>query len=400
MIRHRRSVWAGRSLLLLCLAAGCARQPTTVRQELLAAAGSVRPVAGRLADGFLYAPIGQHRIDPSCRRKMARSIHRILARLEKARSPRALADGALVDLLLQSPAAAVAKLEEAIAAQPRWPDLHCDLAAAYLARSEPSRQPADLGLALAAADRALAADPRLAPALFNRALALESFFLLDDAEAAGTRYRKVDPASPWADEARQHLDRLGQAGPADLWRRWRDGLRPAALAGDQAFLRQVISRFPQPVREKVEEELLPTWGEAFLRHDTPGAEGALATARALAEGLSATKGDHLLAEAVTVIDRARMASDAQGLTALARGHQLYGQARPLVNRHQIADAEPLLLSARRDLERAGSPFAAWARLQLVSCRMESSDNRAALAMLKGLRVGFDLGRYPSLRGRV
>jgi CHAT domain-containing protein len=400
MIWHRRSVWAGRSLLLLCLIAGCARQPATLRQELLATAGSVRPVAGRLASGFLYAPIGQNRVDPSRRRKLARLTHKVLARLEKARSPGALADGALVDLLLQSPAAAVAKLEEAIAVQPRWPDLRCDLAAAYLARSETSRQPADLGLALAAADRALAANSTLAPALFNRALALERLFLLEDAEAAWSRYLKVDPASPWADEARHHFELLGQAGPTDLWRRWRDELRPAALAGDQAFLRQVVSRFPQPVREKVEEDLLPAWGEAFLHRDIPGAESALTTARALAESLSSTNGDRLLADAVAAIGRVQMAGDTQRLTALARGHQIYGRARPLVNRHQIDDAEPLLLSARRDLEWAGSPFAAWARLQLASCRIERSDNRAALALLKGLRVEFDLGHYPSLRGRV
>ncbi len=400
MIWHRRSVWARRSLLLLCLAAGCARGPADVRQELLAAAGPVRPVEGRLATGFLHAPGGQHRVDPSCRRGVARATRRVLAQLEKGRSPRALADGALLDLLRQRPAAAVAKLEEAVAAQPRRPDLHCDLAAAYLARSEASRQPADLGLALAAADRALAADPMLAPALFNRALALEHFFLLADAQAAWGRYLEADPASPWAEEARRHLDRLGQPGPADLWRSWQAGLAPAALVGDRGFLRQVVSRFPQPVREKVEEEVLPAWGGAFLRRDTPGAESALATARALAGSLSATNGDRLLADAVAAIDRVQAAGGVQRLTVLARGHQLYGRARPLVYRHQIKEAEPLLLSARQDLERAGSPFAAWARLQLAICRIESSDNRAALAMLKGLRAEFDLGRYPSLGGRV
>src|SRR3954463_15220868 len=136
MIRHRRSIWAKRLLLLLCLAAGCARQQDAVRQKLLAAAGPVRPMMGRLATGFLYAPVGQNRVDPSRRRKVAQSTRRILAQLETARSPRALADGALLDLLLQRPDAAVAKLEEAVAVQPRWPELRCDLAAAYLARSE------------------------------------------------------------------------------------------------------------------------------------------------------------------------------------------------------------------------------------------------------------------------
>lgn len=62
--------------------------------------------------------------------------------------------------------------------------------------------------AVAASDRALALDATFAPALFNRAVALERLDRSEDAIAAWTAYIDRDPASGWSDEARRRLAAL------------------------------------------------------------------------------------------------------------------------------------------------------------------------------------------------
>jgi tetratricopeptide (TPR) repeat protein len=80
-----------------------------------------------------------------------------------------------------------------------------DLSAAYLARAARDNRPQDLTRALEVVDRAVKADPTLAEALFNRALALERLSLAAEARAAWEDYLHVDGQSGWAGEARAHL---------------------------------------------------------------------------------------------------------------------------------------------------------------------------------------------------
>ena len=81
-----------------------------------------------------------------------------------------------------------------------------DWAAALLIRAEIGDNPPDLIEALSAANRAIALDSSLDEARFNRALALEFLYLITDAVSAWEDYLDLDTASPWAKEARAHLD--------------------------------------------------------------------------------------------------------------------------------------------------------------------------------------------------
>ena len=85
-----------------------------------------------------------------------------------------------------------------------------DLAAAYLARAKAVDRPDDLPKALAAADRAIAADDML-EARFNRALALQALYLEDQARQAWDEYLKRDASSDWAEDARRHLAALQES---------------------------------------------------------------------------------------------------------------------------------------------------------------------------------------------
>jgi tetratricopeptide (TPR) repeat protein len=115
-------------------------------------------------------------------------------------------------LLLGSPDVAIPYLEDAVADAPKEAGYKADLAAALLERARKQSRPEDAVRALSLVEEALASNPKLEEALFNRALALETLQLIEPAEQAWTDYLAVDSISEWAREARAHLERL-QARP-------------------------------------------------------------------------------------------------------------------------------------------------------------------------------------------
>jgi hypothetical protein len=98
---------------------------------------------------------------------------------------------------------AVDALSIAAAGEPSIAELQSDLAAAYLARGRNSGGEADMRIALAASDRALALKPDLAEAQFNRALALEAL-RMPEAKAAWQSIATAERDSGWAKEAASH----------------------------------------------------------------------------------------------------------------------------------------------------------------------------------------------------
>jgi tetratricopeptide (TPR) repeat protein len=111
-------------------------------------------------------------------------------------------------LLLGSPDEAIPFLEDAVADAPKEAGYKADLAAALLERARKQSRPEDAVRSLSLVEEALASNPEMKEALFNRALALETLQLTEPAEQAWTEYLAVDPASEWAGEARAHLARL------------------------------------------------------------------------------------------------------------------------------------------------------------------------------------------------
>jgi hypothetical protein len=112
-----------------------------------------------------------------------------------------------IGLLLSGDAkGSIAQLQAAAESDPRNEKYASDLAAALIAAAGSDRT--HLDSAVAACDRALRIDPRSPDALFNRAMALEVLGRYDDARAAYQRYLAVDSKSPWAAEARQHVQDL------------------------------------------------------------------------------------------------------------------------------------------------------------------------------------------------
>jgi tetratricopeptide (TPR) repeat protein len=182
--------------------------------ELVAAVGTQRMIEPRITGEFAYGPLRSAvRSGQSTRNASSPDMRIASAKIEKvverSRTPQTLAALGKALLATGEGEKAVPVLEEATSTAAPDPHALSDLAAAYLVRSEQKKDPAaDLESAVSAADKAIKLDPTIAEAWFNRALALEKKSSFADAQTAWDDYLRIDSHSPWANEARIHLQRL------------------------------------------------------------------------------------------------------------------------------------------------------------------------------------------------
>ena len=189
------------------------RQGQSELRAIVAAAGTDRFIEARLAGGFAYGPVrGPLRAGRSAPPAVSPDVRIAAAAGEKALagvgSPGAWHTIGVASLILGDIDRAIPTLERAVERSSPDARFLSDLSAAYLARATRDNRHQDLVKALAAADRAVKADPALPEALFNRALVLERLSLRDEAQTAWDDYLREDDQSGWADEARLHLSAL------------------------------------------------------------------------------------------------------------------------------------------------------------------------------------------------
>jgi hypothetical protein len=176
-------------------------------QELIAAVANepTRLAEGRLSAGFKYAP------PPVPKRgagdgNVATGVRIAAAKLEQeARerpTPSARAALGVADLAVGDVDGAVRSLEFAAALEPSNARYQNDLAVAHIARARRRGAASDWADALEAAQRAVTANPALAEAWFNRALAIEGVRSPDEAKQAWKDYFDRDSSSDWARERR------------------------------------------------------------------------------------------------------------------------------------------------------------------------------------------------------
>jgi tetratricopeptide (TPR) repeat protein len=365
--RSRWAVAAAAGIIVftgLWLAAPRLRSPDVV-QELASAAGTTRPVMGRLSGGLDWAPAAVTR--GSDEPQAARSVRSVVIRLEvmaeekrTAASLRSLGVGKLFE---GQWTAAVESLEAAARLEPNSGEIWSDLATAYLARSERGGPDDDVMRALDAVQAAVTRDPNHLEALFNRALVWERLERREEALRAWDAYLARDSQSPWASEGRERREVLA--------------VRPA-------------SRRQQ--REKLLDEHLPTLAQAVLdRGDIVAglteAEGLAAAGDSLGEG-------HFLTETVAAF---RRESGRDG-SPLLTGHLLYGEARARYRAREYADARGIFASAASALEQGGSPLALMARAYVGSTLYQVGTLAEARQVLESLGEERQLVDRPLVRG--
>ena len=272
---------------------------------------------------------------------------------------------------------AIAALEQA-AATSNDARVWNDLAAARYAAATDDERPSQLPLALEAADRALAINPKSPEACFNRALILECMELRERARAAWQQYLAIGPGDAWSVEARAHLRALGTAAE-QFDRKMLDTL-PAA---------DVVRRFPEEVRTWSEGPLLAEWADTMD-------EAKLARVRTMARTLAAKNGEMLLADAVAAID----AAPPDLRSVIAEGHRLYRDGRVALSRRDCAAAEAKLERAETAFRKGSSPMwvmAANFRASAAFCQHRGAEAEQAL---RDLGASMDVARYRAAAAQI
>lgn len=363
---------------MLWLATRADRPPwrSNPRAPLIAASAEARPLTPRLTGGFRWAPALETWRGVSS--APADAPWSYYAAAEKVRreafaTPSADRLGALADahLLTGDLDRALVTLARAMANDPDNPGLRSDTGAAYLARGQRQGTAADIALAVEMSSSALAADPSLIEARFNRALALQELHLNAEARRAWQSYLEEETDPQWAAEGERHHRELEQA-PAPSMSSGRE-LRRAAEKNDPA-LSALVAAHRFRARRLVEWELLPEWGTAIGVGDRDRAARALAAAAPIARAYRLQTGDDRLATEVAEAE----AASGGGARRLGAAHQALASGEAALER-----MDPK--AARQELTRATSLFSVnrvgWRRATVETLVAEfiASGQRAGLA---------------------
>ncbi len=281
--------------------------------DLVKAVGEQRTGEGRLSGGFAYGPLrAPVRSGGSTAAEDNWSLLAAAARIreEAERQPVAanLHALGLAHLVRGQHDEAIRALEDATSEEPGSARFQNDLAAAYLARATFADRPEDLTRALTGAERAIKADAALLEARFNRALVLESLYLTDQARRAWLEYLEIDSASPWANEARQHLEKLR---PADA--------RPDLARNNSPP--EVADTTVEAALDWMLQHGLPELADSILANDSSAAAAKRSSLLAYAESIARINGDPFPAALVPNVELTPTAAAAivqmgKGLTAV------------------------------------------------------------------------------------
>jgi CHAT domain-containing protein len=386
-----RRIWpywlaAAAALLVLVAIPAMLRFRTTPMDRLIALAPrSARIVEPRIAGGFAWAPwrgsarAGEPEAD-AARLKLGGVAGELMERAGEEKTPDAQHAAGVALLLVERPLDALPRLREAAGRTPDQPRAWSDLAAAHYAAASSTGRASLYPEALAAADHALRIDGKFPEALFNRALILERMGAKDAARTAWERYLEIDPASSWATEAREHLQRLSRLTGDLQFRNDLPQLERAASEGDRTRVAALVAKHPQMSRLYAEGEFLGGWAEAELRGATAEAAPRLAVARAIGVALERQTGEAMVAGAVRAVDSAT----ADQRKVLAEAHAAYRRGRIAYSRNHPAKAEPDLRRAAAGFASAGSPIAYLARYFAACTRYDQNDLGTARAELTSL----------------
>nr|WP_325308636.1 CHAT domain-containing protein [Longimicrobium sp.] len=263
-----------------------------------------------------------------------------------------------------------------------------DLASAYLVRADRTSDPRDLLEAADLAEEALQHEPRYLPALYNRALALQRFGLVDAAEQGWRAYLHADSTSGWADAAKRGLRRTlaVEALPAPP----PEGAPPTAYA---AWARAD----PQGARILGFGELLGAWGGAVLGGDAERARASLHLTGVVGDALERRPGgDATLADAVRAI---RSTPAGARLARLARAHREFAAGMALYESVQLEAAVPRFRAAAGAAD--GSPaLLAWSNVMWGVALVQVGKPGQGEPVLRAAIAAADTVRHPALAARA
>lgn len=222
-----------------------------------------RPFESRIAD-LDYSPLSQTRgsnenqPDALLRRQAEMKLLDAAAKNRNAESLYWLGKFYLLEKNIDK---AIEYFEEAAKLEPKNARLYGDLGAALLEKGKRAATEKDgaasselLDKSLKHLEEAIRLNSALPEPRFNRALSLEAMHLLEQAKQAWREYLELDSNSKWAEEARQHLQKLEAQKPQNLTS---DELEKSFLLAFRSENETEASKLISQNREIITEKYLP-----------------------------------------------------------------------------------------------------------------------------------------------
>ncbi|HSY49011.1 MAG TPA: CHAT domain-containing tetratricopeptide repeat protein [Thermoanaerobaculia bacterium] len=373
-------------------------------RKLVAAADALeyRVIDGRLSGGFRFKPqqsIVRNGAEPARSTTLRHLATAIAEAAYQSRSVENLHALGVAQLLLGRYDDAVDSLNEALISDSATGDLVqalgkdtnaallLDVSGAYQARGQYRERPQDFVVAIEAAERAwsLARTPEVS---WNRALAIESMHLRDDAKLAWSDYLALDSDSLWTQQARRRLDALRAPSDADRWKQSIDLLRKSAITGDTGTVAAIVCRYPEQTRTFGEEEMLTEWAAAISAGDVAAAEGSLHVAEEIGAALVRLTGEATLSDSADAIRHSG--------TALVSAHIAYRDAQKLQKQQQMGESYQAWIATEKMLRLHRSPLALRAAVFAQSANYFLGNGPAAVQQLSSITDDRALDqRYPS-----
>jgi CHAT domain-containing protein/lipoprotein NlpI len=360
---------------------------------LHAAYGTQRPLDARISE-FPYAPAPHERGEPLQRDSVSHDLAASLLSRAARNHQSARASHALGELYLSERKfdQAVEQFEKALSLDENNARLHNDLGAALLEQgkldqsgSDDAKAAREFAASLAHFERALALDPNLLEALFNRALCYESLVLPRQARDDWRAYLEKDSQSAWADEARRNLKRVEQqideAKTPDGAQLLQDYLR-AYREHDDERVWQIVSRNREAITGRlVSSQLVAAYLDSASRNQTDEAREHL---RALAHAgdleLKRT-GDRYTSEVARVYER----TAPNRLMSLGRAWESMRSGFDLCLQSKFKEALEVFKQAKEGFAIAGDePEGFFADYWLSYCLHQTAHEAESLALIQRL----------------
>jgi tetratricopeptide (TPR) repeat protein len=265
-----------------------------------------------------------------------------------------------------------------------------DLAAASLCAAIHDAKPDHWLAALAAVDEALAKQPDLLEARFNRAAITHGIGILPVSGKAWKQYLAADSISPWAGVARRRLAEIRPSEDAS-WRLATENR--GALSTTE--LTRLTNLYPHAARRYV-DVYLTAWAAASVQGNPVEERDKLRVTRVIALALQ-RRGEPLFADAVAAIESA----DALKRRSIAAGEVAYLEGRIHLRDGKPTAAESRFRDATRLLAKGGSPTALLSEFW-TACALGEQQRGEAIALYDSLlsRLNAARPRYQALAGHL
>lgn len=357
------------------------RKPKTAQdltRELVSAVGARRFIEARLPGGFQFGPsVSRYRsgsrapVDPP-------GILAVLAKAEDLPSrhtPRGLLLRGVARLLAGRADQSIALLSLSTAAEPSA-EAWTALSAAYLEAAAAKPESAiELSMrSLDAAEQAIALDPRMSEAWFNRALAATRLPPCVPAPRTWDEYLGRERAEDWKAEGSRRRAELVSACPT-----------PESLSG-----------VPGHARNRIEQQLLPGWALAWTEGRRDEAARILLAAERTAQSVVEATADPFAAHLVREVSNAGVAARDR----LAATWGQYARSRELFDLTNDTEAAVLIRAARRSHLAPNSPFGLLIDVHFATMALQLRQLEIAVPALRRVLAASTAARYPGLAARA